>query len=109
MSSFIYSDQGTSFMSQELKTYLSQKGVATSKTTPYHPIGNGQVERYNGIIWKVICLSLQNHGWEKQHWEVVLPEALHSIRSLLCTTTNETPHERFFSFQRRSTHGNSLP
>ena len=96
-------------MSQELKTYLSQKGVATSKTTPYHPIGNGQVERYNGIIWKVICLSLQNHGWEKQHWEVVLPEALHSIRSLLCTTTNETPHERFFSFQRRSTHGNSLP
>ena len=109
MPSFIHSDQGTFFMSQELKTYLFQKGVATSKTTPYHPIGNGQVERCNGIIWKTICLSLQTHGWEKQHWKVVLPETLHSIRSLLCTTTNETPHERFFGFHRRSIHGNSLP
>ncbi|XP_068222901.1 uncharacterized protein [Palaemon carinicauda] len=40
--------QGASFMSQELKLNLSQKGVATSRTTPYHPMGNGQVERYNG-------------------------------------------------------------
>ena len=109
MPSFIHSDRGTSFMSQELKMYLSQKGIATSKTTPYHPVGNGQVERYNGIIWKVICLSLPTHGLEKQHWEVVLPEVLHSVRSLLCTATNDTPHERFFGFQRRSSHGSSLP
>lgn len=50
MPSFIHSDQGSSFISQELMVYLSQKGVATSKSTPYHPMGNGQVERYNGII-----------------------------------------------------------
>ena len=31
-------------------------------------------------------------------WESVLAEALHSIRSLLCTTTNATPHERFLFF-----------
>ncbi|XP_068229407.1 uncharacterized protein [Palaemon carinicauda] len=42
MPSFIHSDQGASFMSQELKLYLSQKGVATSRTTPYHPMGNDQ-------------------------------------------------------------------
>ena len=34
---------------------------------------------------------------------------MHSIRSLLCTATNETPHERVFSFPRRSTSGSSLP
>eukprot|EP00096_Caligus_rogercresseyi_P012477 TRINITY_DN5230_c0_g1_i8.p2 TRINITY_DN5230_c0_g1~~TRINITY_DN5230_c0_g1_i8.p2 ORF type:complete len:109 (+),score=7.52 TRINITY_DN5230_c0_g1_i8:2063-2389(+) len=34
---------------------------------------------------------------------------MNSIRSLLCTSTNSTPHERFFQFQRRSSHGNSLP
>lgn len=109
MPSFIHSDQGPSFISQELKMYLSQKGVATSKTTPYHPIGNGQVERYNGIIWKAICLTLESHGLKNQHWEMVLPEVLHSVRSLLCTATNETPHERFFRFQRRSSFGNTLP
>ena len=34
-------------------------------------------------------------------WESMLPTALHSIRSLLNTTTNCTPHERFFNYQRR--------
>ena len=38
---------------------------------------------------------------------MVLADALHSIRSLLCTATNTTPHERFFAF-RRSTAGASL-
>ena len=42
-------------------------------------------------------------------WEVVIPDALHSIRSLLSTSTNTAPHERFFSFQRRSSCGTSMP
>ena len=42
-------------------------------------------------------------------WEEVLPDALHSIRSLLCTTTNSTPHDRLFKFNRKSTSGRSLP
>ena len=69
MPSFIHSDRGASFMSQEFKLYLSQKGIATSRSTPYHPVGNGQVERYNGIIWKSICLALKTQGLSKQHWE----------------------------------------
>ena len=31
----------------------------------------------------------------------MLPTALHSIRSLLNTSTNCSPHERMFSYQRR--------
>ena len=42
-------------------------------------------------------------------WESVLPDALHSIRSLLCTATNETPHDRMFNFSRKSTSGKSIP
>lgn len=109
MPSYIHSDRGASFMSNELKTYLTQKGVATSRTTPYHPIGNGQCERFNGIIWKSIRLKLRTMGLPDKHWELAIQDALHSIRSLLTTATNTTPHERFFSFSRRSTHGNSLP
>ena len=109
MPSYIHSDRGPSFLSRELKEHLSQRGVATSKTTPYHPIGNGQVERYNGIIWKSIRLALKSANLPDSQWELVLPDALHSIRSLLCTSTNATPHERFFNFSRRSSHGNSLP
>ena len=37
MPSYIHSDQGSSFMSQELKQYLLSKNVATSRSTPYNP------------------------------------------------------------------------
>ena len=33
----------------------------------------------------------------EKSWETLLQNVLHSIRSLLCATTNSTPHERFFS------------
>ena len=39
----------------------------------------------------------------------MLSAALHFVRSLLCTATNQTPHERIFNFQRRSTSGSSIP
>ena len=80
-----------------------------SKTTPYHPNGNGQVERYNGIIWKAVRLFLMSANLPDSKWELVLPGALHSIRSLLSTSTNTTPHERFFSFQQRPSLRTSLP
>ena len=39
----------------------------------------------------------------------MLPDVLHSIRSLLCTATNCTPHERTFLHTRKSFNGVSLP
>lgn len=96
-------------MSQELKSFLTSLGVATSRTTAYNPQGNGQVERYNGIIWKTALLALKSRGSKTEQWEEVLPQALHSIRSLLCTATNATPHERMFNHPRRSFSGRSLP
>ena len=52
---------------------------------------------------------LRTRKLEQEQWESVLPEALHCVRSLLCTSTNATPHERFFQFRRRSMFGRSLP
>jgi len=47
-------------------------------------------------------LSLQSTQLPISHWESVLPEALHSIRSLLCTTNP-------FALNRRLSHGTALP
>ncbi|GFV40286.1 putative retrovirus-related pol polyprotein from transposon opus [Trichonephila clavipes] len=80
-----------------------------SHTTPYNPAGNGQVERYNGIIWKTIQLALRSNSMKTEQWEGVIQTALPSIRSLLCTATNATPHERMFSHPRRSHNGCSIP
>ena len=109
MPAFVHSDRGTAFTSTEFQTFLTERGVASSKTTRYNPQGNGLCERYNGIVWKAIVLALKSFGLPVSKWEAVLPQALHAIRSLLCTATNATPHERFFGFTRRTTTGNCVP
>ena len=106
---YIHSDRGSAFMSSELKQYLHNKGIATSRTTPYNPQWNGLVERYNGTIWKSVSLALKARNLPPTCWEIVLPDALHSIRTLISTATNSTPRERMFNFQRHTTSGISLP
>ena len=61
------------------------------------------------MIWNTILLALKSKKLPVSRWESVLPEALHSIRSLLCVATNCTPHERLFSFFRQATAGNTVP
>ena len=109
MPDFVHSDRGSSFMSNELKDFLQSKGIASSRTTPYNPQCNGQVEKLNGTLWRAIQLRLKAKDLQINQWECVLLDALHSIRSLLCTATNCTPHERLFQYERRSTCGTSLP
>jgi hypothetical protein len=106
---YIHSDRGPGFISNELKDYLISLRVPFSNSSAYNPRGNGQVERYNGIIWKGVQLALHSKGLSINHWESVLPAVLHSIRTLICTSTNESPHQRFLSFQRRTVTGPALP
>ena len=96
-------------MSREVNQFLWSHGVVITHSTPYHPTGNSQCERMNGTIWRGVQLALRSRGLPLSQWEVVLDMVLHSVRSLLCTATNETPHERLFAFSRKSTNGYSSP
>ena len=107
--SFVHSDRGTAFMSEKLNVFLHSRGIATSRTTAFNPQGNGQVERYNGAIWQIVSLALWSRNLSIVNWEKVLDVALSCIRSLLSTSTNCTPHERLFNFQRKSATGDSIP
>jgi len=55
----------------------------------YNAHGNGQCERYNGIIWSAVRLASASRKLAVTQWECVLLDALHSIRSLLCTATTQ--------------------
>ena len=93
----IRSDRGPSFMSTDLKNFLHSRGIATSCTTPYNLEGNEQCERYNGTIWKTITLTIKHHKLPTTYWEAMIPDALHSIRTLISVSTNCTIHETYFS------------
>jgi len=107
--SYVHSDQGSNFMSYELKSWLHSMGIPTSRTSRFNPQGNGQVERLNRTLWQTVLLALRTKKLPLTHWEYVLIDALHCIRSLLCTATNCTPHERMFLHSRKSFNGVSLP
>ena len=106
---YVHTDQGSNFMSSELKEWLHGKGIPTSRSTRYNCKGNGQVERFNGVIWKSVLMGLRVKNLPISLWETVLCDVLYSLRSLLCTATNCTPHERMFLNLRKSLNGVTVP
>ena len=67
------------------------------------------ITELSGRVYKSVRMALRTQNLSDTPWEIVLPNVLHSIRSLLSTATNTTPHERFFGFQCRSPCGSTLP
>ena len=55
--SYLHSDQGSSFMSFELKSWLHNLGIPTSRSSRYNPQGNGQVERLNRTLRQTVMLA----------------------------------------------------
>ena len=106
---YVHTDCAWYFLSKDFKDYLHNRGIVTSRTTPYYPTGNSQNERRNQTIWRTVKLMPHSRQLPEEAWETVLQDALHSTRSLLCSSTNSRPHDRFFSFQRKSMLGQSLP
>lgn len=64
----IHSDQGANFESNLIAELLHLAGVAKSRTTAYHPMGNGGTERFNrtlGSMLRTLPLK-EKHWWPQQ-------------------------------------------
>ena len=83
--------------------------MSTNHLSIYNSRGNGQIEKINATIGTALKLALKSKDLSIDHWEQVLPETLHSIRSLLSTAMNTTFHGHLFNYQRRSTMGVTFP
>lgn len=79
----IHSDQGASFESQLISELLKVAGVRKSRTTPYHPMGNGSVERFNRTLGNMIR-ALPPEA--KCHW----PRHLQTLTFMYNCTVHET-------------------
>lgn len=83
----IASDNGSSFVSQEMKQFLLANNVRHVTTAPYHPATNGLAERM------VQTIKDKLKKMDDLAWEVRIPNLLLSLRSTPCTSTNKTPAE----------------
>lgn len=79
----IHSDQGANFESQLIRELLQVSGVRKSHTTPYHPMGNGSVERFNRTLGGMIR-ALPSE--EKVDW----PRRLQTLTFMYNCTAHET-------------------
>lgn len=86
----IHSDQGANFESHLIRELLQVAGVKKSRTTAYHPMGNGLVERFNRTLGSMIR-ALPPRSKEK--WSQLLQTLTFAYN---CTAHESTGYAPFY-------------
>ena len=88
----IHSDQGQNFESRILGDLCKAFGVKKSHTTPYHPMGDGLVERMN----RFLLALLRTYVERENEWEKHLQLILFIYRTTKHASTGLSPYEILF-------------
>uniref|UniRef100_A0A0X3NU41 Integrase catalytic domain-containing protein n=1 Tax=Schistocephalus solidus TaxID=70667 RepID=A0A0X3NU41_SCHSO len=85
-----HSDCGSNFNSRLFREVCQLLDVHKTRTTPYHPEGNGLVERTNRTLKNTLLAFIQE---DHEHaWDIHLPFCLLAYRGSIHSTTGFTPH-----------------
>ena len=62
----IHTDQRKNSDGSVMESICKKFNIHKTRTTPYHPSFNGQIERYNRMILQMIrCFLEKEHDWDK--------------------------------------------
>ena len=73
----LVSDQGAQFVGSVMKRLCQNLHIDRIQTTPYHPEGNGVVERMHGTLGAMLTKAVK----EGQDWVEQIPFALFALRA----------------------------
>ena len=94
----IHHDRGKEFNSNLFKQLHKLSGIKSSNTTPYHPMGDGQVERMNRTMINMLKSIPED---QKQNWKQHLPKLSFAYNSTINKATNYSPFYLMFGRSSR--------
>ena len=94
----IHSDQGRNFESDVIKALCKLVGIKKTRTTCYHPQGNGNCERFNRTLMDMLG-TLQPD--EKSDWKRHVATMTHAYNCTRHETTGYSPYYLMFLQQPR--------
>lgn len=94
----LHSDQGANFESQIIQELCKLTGIQKSRTTPYHPMGNGIVERFNRTLLNMLG-TLEPAA--KLDWKSAVAPLVHAYNCTRHDSTHFSPYELMFGRKPR--------
>lgn len=94
----IHSDQGRDFESRLIKELLSMLGIRKSRTSPYHPQGDAQPERFNRTLLAMLGTM---DTVKKQCWSQHISQLVHAYNCTKNDATGYSPYCLMFGREAR--------
>ncbi len=94
----LHSDQGANFESKVIRELCIMSGMSKSRTTPYHPSGNGLTERMNRTLLEMLG-TLEPDC--KADWKSEVAPLVHPYNCTRHETTGQSPFQLMFGRQPR--------
>jgi len=89
----LHSDQGRNFESDLMKELCQLMDIKKTRTTIYHPMCNGQTERYNRTLLNMLG-TLEPE--KKQNWKKYIPTLVYAYNATRHESTGYSPFELMF-------------
>ena len=89
----LHSDQGKNFESNMIRELCEMANIKKSRTTPYHPMGNGIAERFNSTLLNMLGTLEPN---QKADWKSHLGSLVHAYNCTKHDTTGFSPYYLMF-------------
>ena len=89
----IHSDKGANFESKVIQSLCSMTGMKKTRTTPYHPMGNGMVERFNRTLLNMLGTLTSR---QKSDWKSHVSTLCHAYNAAVHDSTGYVPFYLMF-------------
>ena len=94
----LHSDQGANFEGKVIQQLCSISGIKKSRTTPYHPMGNGMTERFNRTLLEMLGTLEPD---QKANWKRHVGPLVHAYNCTKHESTSFAPYFLMFGREPR--------